>query len=102
MPSLLQLKKIINDFDQTYHIVIKKYENETKEDWNKGKYYLGGQISLNLDDDISTEKMNEVEMINKKNQSSICNSWEMGSYNQHVLEFNHIKELVEYYNTQMI
>ena len=99
MPSLIQLKEILHKFDQTYQDVIEKYENQTKEVWTEGLYYLGGQVQLDLNDDISQDKIDAVDSINKKNQNQICNSWEMGSVNIHGSEFVKIKELVLFYNT---
>ena len=38
--------------------VLKEYQVDSKSIWSKGKYWLGGQVPMNLDEEISLEKIN--------------------------------------------
>lgn len=61
--------------------VLNKYFKDTKESWSKGKFFLGGQIPMELDEEITFSKINNVREISKQrmNDIGICNSWEMAS-----------------------
>jgi hypothetical protein len=57
--------------------VLHTYLDNTKSSWSGGKYYLGGQIKLGLDDEITPELIAQVW--NKFDDSYACNSAELAS-----------------------
>ena len=63
--------------------VLTKYLNDTKESWSKGKFYLGGQTPMDLDEEITFSKIKNVKEITKQKMIDygICNSWEMARVN---------------------
>lgn len=62
-PSLIQLSEFVpnNDAERAVYTIdaekyiIKKYIDDTKSSWSKGKYYLGGQIDLDPNEPITPE-----------------------------------------------
>ena len=73
MPSLLDLYERFPDNN-----VVNYYINETKQSWSNKKYYLGGQLPLSANEQITERNIQEVE---KKKQSAgiPCNQWEYAS-----------------------
>ena len=63
--------------------VLTKYFNDTKESWSKGKFYLGGQIPMDLDEEITFSKIKNVKEITKQKMIDygICNSFEIARVN---------------------
>jgi hypothetical protein len=47
-PSLSDLIKF-----EPYNPAVEAYSADTKSNWSKGKYWLGGQIPMNPDDKIT-------------------------------------------------
>ena len=84
-PTLRQLLDFIpqNDAEiEIYNInanksVLKTYLDNTKSSWSGGKYYLGGQIELGLDDEITNELI--AKAWKEFGDSYACNSAEMAS-----------------------
>jgi hypothetical protein len=86
-PSLLQLSKFIpiNDAERTiYNIesekyIIEQYLDNTNSSWAKGKYYLGGQLQLKLNDPITTEIIKKAWKATLDAGHYYCNSSEKAS-----------------------
>ena len=86
-PSLLQLSKFIpiNDAERTiYNIesekyIIEQYLDNTNSSWAKGKYYLGGQLQLKLNDPITTEIIKKAWKATLDAGDYYCNSAEKAS-----------------------
>ena len=96
--SLLQLKTYSEQTNNTAALyVINAYIQTTEESWTKGKYYLGGQLPLNISESITRDHLN---IVGQKNASAgePCNSWENISMQKSRYEFNIIKELIDSYN----
>lgn len=94
MPTLIQLKAFA---EQNNHVqgltVVNKYIKETSESWTKGKYYLGGQLPLGLEDTITEENLTFVRKCQEK-FGCPCNSWELGSMQQSGEDFSVIEKLI--------
>ena len=73
--------------------VLNKYFKDTKEYWNKGKFYLGGQILIEPNEEITFLKINNVReiQIQKDIDISACNSFEIASINQCKRDLNEIE-----------
>jgi len=59
--------------------IIQKYLADTKESWSKGKYYLGGQIPLNLNDKITPELIAKAWQMFADTGDFYCNAAEYAS-----------------------
>jgi len=79
--------------------VLNKYFNDTKESWSKGKFYLGGQIPMHLDEEITFLKIKNVKEITKQKMIDIgvCNSFEMSSVNASARDLNEIELILKKY-----
>jgi hypothetical protein len=85
IPTLRQLIDFIplNDKEcEIYNINVKEsilqtYLDNTKSSWSGGKYYLGGQIKLDLDDNITPKLI--AKAWDMFGDSYACNSAEMAS-----------------------
>jgi hypothetical protein len=80
--------------------VLTKYLNNTKDSWSKGKFYLGGQIPMNLDEEITFSKINNVREISKQKMIdiAICNSFEMSSIYAAETDLNEIEIILKKYH----
>ena len=97
MVNLLQLKiyaEQTNDTSSLY--TINSYIKTTEESWSKGKYYLGGQLPLDISEEITDE---HIKFVEEKNASSdyACNSWENMSMQKSFREMDVIKLLIDSY-----
>mgnify|MGYP000844138198 CR=1 FL=1 len=95
MVHLLKLKEYAEQTNDPQSLnLINNYIKTTSESWTKGKYYLGGQLQLELTEDITDEKIKFVE---DKNNAAVgpCNSWESMSMNRSFGEISIIKNLIE-------
>ena len=102
MVSLLQLKEYAEQTNESNALkIINDYIKTTHESWTKGKYYLGGQLPLELSEIITDEHIKYVE--NKNNSSGgPCNSWEAASMGKSQYEFNVINTLIKKIKTSNI
>ena len=96
MVNLLELEQYSEQTKNTDALaIIKSYIKTTEESWTKGKYYFGGQIPLDITENITNEHLNIVQ---EKNNSAItqgaCNSWENMSMSKSFHEFDVLKELI--------
>ena len=103
MVNLLQLKKYSEQTNNNQALsIIKKYTKLTEEKWTNGKYYLGGQLPLDITENITDDNLKFVEQKQNKNFSEgPCNQWELASMQRSEYEFNIIKSLIHSY-TQML
>ena len=104
MPTLRKLIDFIplNDKErEMYNIdvsnsILQKYLDQTKNRYSRGKYYLGGQIELGIDDEITPELIDEVKNIN---DNSFCGSnCEVASLNQHKKDLTSLETIISKYN----
>lgn len=76
--------------------VLHTYLDNTKSSWSGGKYYLGGQIKLGLDDEITPELIAQVW--NKFDDSYACNSAELASIWDAKDKLSSIETIIKKYN----
>ena len=86
-PSLIQLSMFVpaNDAEKAiYNIdsqkyIIQSYLDITKSSWSNGKYYLGGQIPLNPNDEITPALIKKAWKMFVDEGDYCCNSFEYAS-----------------------
>ena len=87
-------------FNTVKKTVLNEYLNDTKTKYYDGHFYLGGQIKMCPDQEITLEKFQEVRVINVKRLSECrgpCNSFEAISVSNHDRNLNQIEEIVKCY-----
>lgn len=80
--------------------VLFDYLKQSKESWANGKYYLGGQIQMGLDEPITLDKIREVRMIRiqrDRDYGEPVNSAEAGSIYRSEIQLNQIETIVKKY-----
>jgi hypothetical protein len=103
-PSLRQLIDFVplNEKEQSiYNIipkksVLQKYLDDTKSKWYGGKYYLGGQIKLGLDDEITPELIATAWSMFGDRYG--CNSAEIASIAEASHGLSSIQNIINKYN----
>ncbi len=79
VPKTRQERIIYSSIDKS---ALYEYFNDTKKTYYNGKFYLGGQIKMGPDDEITLKKFDEIREITRKNiyeYGGPCNSWEAAS-----------------------
>ena len=105
-PTLYDLHEFVNAnptyFNEDEKISINQYLQNTTEKYADGKYWLKGQLQLSPNDEITNEKMNEAEEIDKRRQIEYggpCNGLEAASIRQHTYKFENLKKvIIKYYH----
>ena len=92
---MITLNKLVQKFPTNY--LINRYVKQTNETWTKGKYYLGGQVPLNIDDEITGDIMYDVHHRTFIQARDIANSWEMASVQRAETDFLEFQDLVNTY-----
>jgi hypothetical protein len=95
----------INDKERTLYDKLNKqvltsYFNDTKRIYFNGTFYLGGQIKMTLDEEITLDKINEVREISKQREIEYrgpCNSWEANSIYTAEIMLNQMEEIIKYH-----
>jgi hypothetical protein len=79
--------------------VLQKYFKDTKQYWSDGKFYLGGQIPIKPNEEITFSKINNVREIQRQKDIDIsyCNSWEMASINTSKRELKEMEIILTKY-----
>jgi hypothetical protein len=80
--------------------VLTTYLNNTKTVWSDGKYYLGGQIKMGLDDPITLDKIREARQIGVHWYETLggpCNSAEAASIYRSENQLNQLEMIVNAY-----
>jgi len=98
--TLPKLKKLIDTnptiFTNEQHNAINYYYGLSKQEWCLGHFYLGDQLKLPIDSEITTNHIQKVIDINKEKQSmSNCHSIEFYRFQTAISKFN---EFVSVFN----
>ena len=100
-PTLYELIDFMNTnptyFNEDEKISIQLYLQNTTEKYADGKYWLKGQLQMSPNDEITNEKMNEAEEIDKHRQLEYggpCNGLEAASIRQHIYKFENLKKVI--------
>jgi hypothetical protein len=91
-PSLSDLIKF-----EPYNPAVEAYSADTKTNWSKGKYWLGGQIPMNPDDKITDVLIAQVKQMFEGSDEYVCNSSEMASVRNSLNKFSQIQCAVQRY-----
>jgi hypothetical protein len=96
VPNGIEETALFNTVKKT---VLNDYLNDTKQPYCYGHFYLGGQIKINIDEEITLEKITEARLINikKLTEYGFCNSFEVMSMANHERKLNQIEEIIKCY-----
>lgn len=96
VPNGIEETALFNTVKKT---VLNDYLNDTKQPYCYGEFYLGGQIKINIDEEITLEKITEARFINIKKlaEYEFCNSFEVMSMANHDRKLNQIEEIIKCY-----
>lgn len=81
-----------------YSKVLAEYLADTKEKYYFGYYYLGGQIKMHSDDELSLKTIEKVRNITEQrliDSGGPCNSWEATSIWNSERQLNEIENLIK-------
>jgi len=92
---MITLHKIVKIFPN--HYLINRYFKQLNESWTQGRYYLGGQVPLYIDDEITPEIILKVSEILFLGPQDVANSWEMASVQRAQSDFIEFQDLLETY-----
>lgn len=100
-PTLYELNDFMNTnptyFNEDEKMSIQLYLQNTTEKYANGKYWLKGQLQMTPNDEITNEKMNEAEEIDKHREIEYggpCNGLEAASIRQHTYKFENLKKVI--------
>jgi len=79
--------------------VLNIYLSDTKTKWARGQFYLGGFIKMNLNEEITLKKIDEVKVQREKayEDYGICNRWEQDSILRCEMQLSEIEKIVKIY-----
>ena len=85
--------KIFNGINTT---VLNKYLQDTKSTWSKGRFFLGGQIALGIDDDFTLDLIHKVKEKNQKIilSNDFYNGFELMSINGKITDLNDMENII--------
>lgn len=93
--KMITLHKLVKTFPN--HYLINRYSKQLNESWTEGRYYLGGQIPLHLDDDITGRIILDISEKLFIGCQDVANSWEMASVQRAQSDFIEFQDLMETY-----
>jgi hypothetical protein len=79
---------------------LQEYLNDTKKSYSKGQFYLGGQLLMYPDEEITLKKFDEVRDISNKRfieYGGPSNSFEAASIKNYQNIFNDVEKIVRIY-----
>jgi hypothetical protein len=97
IPKTRQERIIYNSIDKS---ALDEYFNDTKKKYYNGQFYLGGQIKMGPDDEITLKKFDEIREITRKKlieYGGPCNSWEAASIANSERILNNAEKIVKCY-----
>ena len=74
--------------------VLERYYKDTKASWSGGKFYLGGQVLMKVDEPITFAKINKVREINRAKLDDLCHSADFNSYRCSVRDLGLIENIL--------
>jgi hypothetical protein len=84
--------------------VLSSYLNDTKSKYLGGSFYLGGQIKMKPDEEITLTKIDEARQITKqlKEYGDYANSWEMASVMHSETLLNQMEKIIQFHNNLLL
>ena len=85
--------KIFNGINTT---VLNKYLQDTKSTWSKGRFFLGGQVALGIDDEFTLDLIHKVKEKNQKIilSNDFYNGFELMSINGKIIDLNDMENII--------
>ena len=79
--------------------VLSSYLNDTKNIYFKGTFYLGGQIKMTIDEEITLEKIDETKKLSEQRlmEYGCANSWEAASIQQNQMLLYQMEEIIKFH-----
>ena len=90
-----------NIFDKLNKSVLSTYHDDTKKTYLNGMFYLGGQIKMSPNQEITLDKIFEVREIDRKREIEYgepCNGCEAASIYHHKTMLCQMEEIIRAYN----
>ena len=91
-------------FNKLNKQVLTSYLIDTKSKYFNGIFYLGGQVKMTPDEEITIEKIKEVRHIDRQREIEYggpCNSWEAMSMNNHRNILKQMEDIINAYTKIM-
>jgi hypothetical protein len=84
--------------------VLSSYLNDTNSKYLEGSFYLGGQIKMKPDEEITLKKIDEARQITKqlKEYGDYANSWEMASVMHSETLLNQMEKIIQFHNNLLL
>ncbi len=79
--------------------VLKEYQDDSKSNWSKGRFWLGGQVPMDLNEEITLKKIANVKKISEERfkEYGACNSAEMASVWRSQRQIHEMEKIVQKY-----
>ncbi len=80
--------------------VLTSYLNDSKSQWFGGSFYLGGQVKMKPDEEITLKKIDEVRQISKQRVNEYgdhANGWEVASFMQSETLLNQMEKIIKFH-----
>jgi hypothetical protein len=97
IPMYENTKHLYNSINKD---ALQEYLNDTKKSYSKGQFYLGGQLLMYPDEEITLKKFDEVRDISNKRfieYGGPSNSFEAASIKNYQNIFNDVEKIVRIY-----
>ena len=88
MPTLMSM---LRQYPEDW--VLNRYIQCSRESWSNGVFYIGGQLKLGIDDEITWQHLVEVTYMQFRGDSPPINQWELASIQRSEQEFSHFRDL---------
>jgi hypothetical protein len=84
--------------------VLSSYLKDTESKYLGGSFYLGGQIKMKPDEEITLTKIDEARQITKqlKEYEDYANSWEMASVMHSETLLNQMEQIIQFHNNLLL
>ena len=85
--------------------VLSSYLNDTNSKYFGGSFYLGGQVKMKPDEEITLKKIDEVRQISKQRLNEYgdySNSWEIASVMHSKSLLNQMEKIIQFHNNLLL
>jgi hypothetical protein len=85
--------------------VLSSYLNDTNRKYLGGSFYLGGQVKMKPDEEITLKKIDDVRQISKQRLNEYgdyANSWEMASVMHSESLLNQMEKIIKFHNNLLL
>jgi hypothetical protein len=85
--------------------VLSSYLNDTNSKYLGGSFYLGGQLKMKPDEEITLKKIDEVRQISKQRLNEYgghANGWEVASVMHSETLLNQMEKIIKFHNNLLL